>query len=174
MCNCRSRTRNRQSADHIAGYKGAFARKLEVASFVTEVGLPLTVNAVIHRANVRRAGAMVELAVRLGARRVEIAHTQYYGWGGENRGLLMPSREEAEAAIEEVERLKASLAGTIVIDHVAPDYHARYPKPCMSRMGAAHHERDALRKGAALPCGGADPRARILERDGALARRDLE
>ncbi len=141
-------------ADHIAGYKGAFARKLEVASFVTEVGLPLTVNAVIHRANVRRAGAMVELAVRLGARRVEIAHTQYYGWAAKNRGLLMPSREEAEAAIEEVERLKASLAGTIVIDHVAPDYHARYPKPCMS--GWARRTMNVTPSGKVLPCHAAE------------------
>jgi PqqA peptide cyclase len=143
-----------QSADHIAGYKGAFARKIEVAAFVTEAGLPLTVNAVIHRANVRRAGAMVELAVRLGARRVEIAHTQYYGWGAKNRGLLMPSREEAEAAIEEVERLKASLAGTIVIDHVAPDYHARYPKPCMS--GWARRTLNVTPSGKVLPCHAAE------------------
>ncbi|MBV9112642.1 MAG: pyrroloquinoline quinone biosynthesis protein PqqE [Hyphomicrobiales bacterium] len=143
-----------QSADHIAGYKGAFARKLEVASFVTEAGLPLTVNAVIHRANVRRAGAMVELAVRLGARRVEIAHTQYYGWGAKNRGLLMPSREEAEAAIEVVERLKTQLSGTIVVDHVAPDYHARYPKPCMS--GWAKRTLNVTPAGKVLPCHAAE------------------
>ncbi|MBV9567456.1 MAG: pyrroloquinoline quinone biosynthesis protein PqqE [Hyphomicrobiales bacterium] len=143
-----------QSADHIAGYKGAFARKVEVASFVTEAGLPLTVNAVIHRANVRRAGAMVELAVRLGARRVEIAHTQYYGWGAKNRGLLMPSREDAEAAIEEVERLKTSLSGTIVVDHVAPDYHARYPKPCMS--GWARRTLNVTPSGKVLPCHAAE------------------
>ncbi|MBV8449983.1 MAG: pyrroloquinoline quinone biosynthesis protein PqqE [Hyphomicrobiales bacterium] len=143
-----------RSADHIAGYKGAFARKLEAASFVTEAGLPLTVNAVIHRANVRRAGAMVELAVRLGARRVEIAHTQYYGWGAKNRGLLMPSREEAEAAIGEVEALKTSLSGTIVIDHVAPDYHARYPKPCMS--GWARRTLNVTPSGKVLPCHAAE------------------
>jgi len=143
-----------QSADHIAGYKGAFARKVEVASLVTETGLPLTVNAVIHRANVRRAGAMVELAVRLGARRVEIAHTQYYGWGARNRGLLMPTREEAEAAIEEVERLKKTLAGKIVIDHVAPDYHARYPKPCMS--GWARRTLNVTPSGKVLPCHAAE------------------
>jgi PqqA peptide cyclase len=142
------------SADHIAGYKGAFARKLEVAAWVTQAGLPLTVNAVIHRANVRRAGAMVELAVRLGARRVEIAHTQYYGWAAKNRPLLMPSREEAEAAIAEVERLKVTLAGAIVIDHVAPDYHARYPKPCMS--GWARRTLNVTPSGKVLPCHAAE------------------
>ena len=70
-------------------------------------GLPLTVNAVIHRANVARAGAMVELAIALGARRVEIAHTQYYGWASLNREALMPGRADAERAVAEVERLTA-------------------------------------------------------------------
>ena len=99
---------------------------------------------------------MVELAVRLGARRVEIAHTQYYGWAAKNRGLLMPSREEAEAAIEEVERLKASLAGRSSSTTSLPII-TRATRSLHVGMGAAHHECDALRKGAALPCGGADP-----------------
>ena len=143
-----------QSADHIAGYRGAFARKSQVASMITQAGLPLTVNAVIHRANVRRAGAMVELAIALGARRVEIAHAQYYGWAAQNRALLMPSREEAEAAIAEVERLKAVHAGRIMIDHVAPDYHARYPKPCMS--GWARRTMNVTPSGKVLPCHAAE------------------
>jgi len=142
------------SADHIAGYKGAFARKIEVADWVTAAGLPLTVNAVIHRANVRRAGAMVELAIELGARRVEIAHTQYYGWAVQNRALLMPSREDAEAAIADVERLKAAHAGAIVIDHVAPDYHARFPKPCM--QGWARRTLNVTPSGKVLPCHAAE------------------
>ncbi|MGH6840081.1 MAG: radical SAM protein, partial [Methylocella sp.] len=91
------------SADAIAGYEGAFARKQAVAEWITEAGLPLTVNAVIHRANIFRAGKMVRLAVALGASRVEIAHTQYYGWALANRAALMPSRAEAEAAIAEVD-----------------------------------------------------------------------
>ncbi|MFI5012850.1 MAG: pyrroloquinoline quinone biosynthesis protein PqqE [Hyphomicrobiales bacterium] len=143
-----------QSADRIAGYKGAFARKLEVAAWVVANGLPLTVNAVIHRANVRRAGAMVELAISLGARRVEVAHTQYYGWAMANRALLMPSREEAEIAIAEIEELKTAHAGSIVIDHVAPDYHARYPKPCMSGWG--RRTMNVTPAGKALPCHAAE------------------
>jgi PqqA peptide cyclase len=142
------------SADHIAGYRGAFVRKREVASFVTRAGLPLTVNAVIHKANVRRAGAMVELAIALGARRVEVAHTQYYGWAVRNRVHLMPSGEEAQAAIAEVERLKTAHAGAIVVDHVAPDYHARYPKPCMSGWG--RRTMNITPSGKALPCHAAE------------------
>src|SRR6202045_2839976 len=84
------------SADRIAGYKGAFAREQAVAEWITQAGLPLTVNAVIHRANILRAGDIVRLAVALGARRVEIAHTQYYGWALANRAALMPTAAQAE------------------------------------------------------------------------------
>ncbi|HXW72018.1 MAG TPA: pyrroloquinoline quinone biosynthesis protein PqqE [Methylocella sp.] len=138
------------SADRIAGYNGSFARKEKVAGWVTEAGLPLTINAVIHRANVGRAADMVRLAVRLGARRVEVAHAQYYGWGFHNRAALMPSRGEAEAAIAAVEELKKALEGVIVIDHVIPDYHARYPKACMGGWGK--RGLNITPSGMALPC----------------------
>ena len=142
------------SADRIAGYEGAFSRKLEVASWITEAEMPLTINAVIHRANIRRVGAMVELAVGLGARRVEIAHTQYYGWADKNRAQLMPSREEVGLALDEVERARTVHAGTIVIDYVAPDYHAHYPKPCM--QGWARRTMNITPSGKALPCHAAE------------------
>jgi pyrroloquinoline quinone biosynthesis protein E len=142
------------SADRIAGYEGAFARKRDVARWVTAAGAPLTVNAVIHRANAARAGAMVELAIALGARRVEIAHTQYYGWAWRNRSALMPSRAQAEAAVAEVERLKTLHAGAIVIDHVLPDYHARYPKACMGGWG--RRTLNVVPSGKVLPCHAAE------------------
>jgi PqqA peptide cyclase len=142
------------SADEIAGYKGAFARKRAVAEWITQADLPLTVNAVIHRANVSRAGKMVELAVRLGARRVEVAHTQYYGWAMLNRAALMPTLAQAEAAIAEVEALKKTLAGVIVVDHVVPDYHARAPKPCMGGWGKSII--NITPSGKALPCHAAE------------------
>ncbi len=142
------------SADHIAGYRGAFGRKREAAARILASGLPLTVNAVIHRGNADRAGAMVELAIALGARRVEIAHAQYYGWASLNRGALMPTRAQAERAIAEVERLKAAHAGTIVIDHVAPDYHARFPKACMG--GWARKTLNVTPSGMVLPCHAAE------------------
>lgn len=142
------------SADRIAGYKGAFARKQAVAEWITRAGLPLTVNAVIHRANIFRAGDMVRLAVALGARRVEIAHTQYYGWALANRAALMPTAAQAEAAIAEVEALKKTYAEVIVIDHVIPDYHARYPKACMG--GWAKRGLNITPSGKALPCHAAE------------------
>jgi len=47
---------------------------------VVKLGLPLTVNMVVHRANIARIEQMVDLSLSLGATRVEIAHVQYYGW----------------------------------------------------------------------------------------------
>src|ERR1700741_827844 len=63
-----------KSADRIAGYEGAYRRKRALAAAVVRPGLPLTVNAVIHRANIERIGDLVDMAVALGAGRVEIAH----------------------------------------------------------------------------------------------------
>lgn len=143
-----------RSADRIAGYEGAFARKRLTAEWVAQEGLPLTVNAVIHRANIARAGRMVELAVSLGARRVEIAHTQYYGWAMRNRAALMPGLAQAEAAIAEVEALNKKLSGVIVIDHVIPDYHARTPKACMGGWGK--RVLNVTPSGKALPCHAAE------------------
>jgi PqqA peptide cyclase len=143
-----------EPADRIAGYEGAFARKKMVAAWVTKEGLPLTINAVIHRGNVSRASKIVALAVSLGARRVEIAHTQYYGWAMLNRAALMPSLAEAEAAIAEVEALKKRLSRKIVIDHVIPDYHARTPKACMGGWGK--RILNVTPSGKALPCHAAE------------------
>src|SRR5882724_10817679 len=50
-----------ESADHIAGYKGAYGRKRALAAEVIRHGLPLTVNAVMHRANIDHIGDMVAL-----------------------------------------------------------------------------------------------------------------
>ena len=111
-------------------------------------------NAVIHRANIARAGEMVKLAVALGARRVEIAHTQYYGWGIINRAALMPTEAQATAAIAEVEALREATPGVIVIDHVIPDYHARYPKACMG--GWAKRTLNVTPSGKGLPCHAAE------------------
>ena len=142
------------TADIIAGYQGAARRKNEVAAEVIRAGFPLTVNAVLHRANIAHAGALVEKAIALGARRVEIAHAQYYGWAKSNRAALMPTRAEALAAIAEVERLKALHSGTIVVDHVIPDYHATYPKACMGGWG--RRTMNVTPQGKVLPCHAAE------------------
>jgi PqqA peptide cyclase len=142
------------SADHIAGYQGAYARKKALAEDVVRHGLLLTVNAVIHRANIDRVGAMVELAVGLGATRVEIAHVQYYGWALKNRAMLMPTHDQVERAVAAVEDLRARHQGRIVIDAVVPDYYARFPKPCVGGWG--RRSLNVTPRGRVLPCHAAE------------------
>ena len=142
------------SADHIAGYDGAYARKKALAEDVVRHGLLLTVNAVIHRANIDRVGAMVELAVGLGATRVEIAHVQYYGWALKNRAMLMPTHDQVERAVAAVEDLRARHQGRIVIDAVVPDYYARFPKPCVGGWG--RRSLNVTPRGRVLPCHAAE------------------
>jgi len=142
------------SADHIAGYGGAFARKLALAREVVRIKLPLTINAVVHRANIDRIGEMVDLALDLGAGRVEIAHVQYHGWALVNRSALMPTPAQVERATALVEDLRNRHRGRIVIDSVVPDYHARYPKPCAG--GWARRSLNVTPAGKVLPCHAAE------------------
>jgi len=142
------------SADHIAGYKGAFARKLALAAEVVRLKIPLTVNAVMHRANIDRLEDMVALALSLGAKRVEIAHAQYYGWALKNRAALMPTAAQVKRAAAAVEELRLRHHGEIVIDAVVPDYHARLPKPCVGGWG--RRSLNVTPAGKVLPCHAAE------------------
>lgn len=143
-----------ESADRIAGYEGAFARKRALAAEVVRRGFALTINAVMHRANIDRVAAMVELAAELGAGRVEIAHTQYYGWASRNRAALMPTREQTDRAIAEVERIRPLYEGRLVIDMVVPDYYARRPKACVGGWG--RRSLNVTPSGRVLPCHAAE------------------
>ena len=142
------------SADHIAGYKGAFQRKHALATEAVRLGLMLTVNLVVHRANVERISEMVDLALALKASRIEIAHVQYYGWALKNRAALMPTREQVEKAAAMVEELRRRHQGRIVIDAVVPDYHARFPKPCVGGWG--RRSLNVTPSGKVLPCHAAE------------------
>jgi len=142
------------SSDHIAGYRGAFQRKHALAGEAVRLGLPLTINAVVHRANIARIGEMVELAIALKAKRIEIAHVQYYGWALKNRAALMPTREQVDHAIAQLEDLRCIHRGRIVIDAVLPDYYARFPKPCVGGWG--RRSLNVTPSGRVLPCHAAE------------------
>ncbi|MCC2665574.1 MAG: pqqE, partial [Geminicoccaceae bacterium] len=113
------------NAERIGGYRGGHAKKLAVARMVRAAGLPLTINAVVHRQNLDHLDRIIELAVELGARRLEVAHVQYYGWALANRAALMPTQEQAERSIALVEAARERLKGVLTIDYVVPDYYAR-------------------------------------------------
>lgn len=145
---------NSQQNDFIAGLEGAFDRKLEAAHSVTRLGLPLTLNAVIHRHNIDTIAETIELAVACGARRLEVAHVQYYGWGLKNRKGLIPSKEAVLACMHIIEEARERLKGTLVIDAVVPDYYARFPKPCMGGWGS--RSLNVTPSGTVLPCHAAE------------------
>ncbi len=141
-------------ADEIAGLAGAHARKQETARWVIEIGLPLTINVVVHRLNIGRIPEMVAAAHRIGARRIEIAHTQYYGWALTNRAALLPTIEQVEVAHTAVARIRQTLGPGILIDYVAPDHFARWPKPCMNGWG--RQSLNVTPRGKVLPCHAAE------------------
>lgn len=145
---------NAENADRVAGYKGGSAKKKIVAGWVRELGLPLTINAPIHRHNVKDVEAIIDYAVELGADRVEIAHVQYYAWALKNRASLMPTREAFMESAKIVERKREELKGVIVIDAVVPDYYAKYPKPCMGGWGRGII--NVTPSGRVLPCHAAE------------------
>jgi pyrroloquinoline quinone biosynthesis protein E len=142
------------SADRIAGYDGGYARKRALAADVVALKLPLTVNIVIHRANIARIDELVGMALDMGGKRVEIAHVQYYGWALKNRAALMPTREQVEHAAGRVEALRREHHGRIVIDAVVPDYFARFPKPCVGGWG--RRSLNVTPAGRVLPCHAAE------------------
>jgi pyrroloquinoline quinone biosynthesis protein E len=138
------------SADRIAGYRDAHERKIAFARIVTGLNLALTINVVIHRANISRIGEMIDLAASLGAGRIEIAHAQYYGWALHNRSALMPTREQVDQAMRAV----ASRRGQLAVDMVIPDYYARRPKPCVGGWG--RRSLNITPSGRVLPCHAAE------------------
>jgi pyrroloquinoline quinone biosynthesis protein E len=142
------------AGDRVAGYDGAQRLKRAAAQHVRDVGLPLTLNAVVHRQNLAQLPAMIELAVELGAGRLEVAHVQYYGWALANRAALFPTREQLNAATATVEAARARLRGKLVIDYVVPDYHAELPKACMGGWGRRFL--NVTPSGKVLPCHAAE------------------
>ena len=141
-------------AERIGGFPGAQARKLEAARLIAAEGIPLTLNFVIHRQNCARVPEMLALAHACGARRAEIAHTQYAGWGLLNRDALLPDRAQFEQASRAVAEGRARYGEAMAIDYVTPDYHASQPKPCMGGWGQRFL--NVTPSGRLLPCHAAE------------------
>ncbi len=143
-----------ENADRIAHYQGGHDKKLEVARWVRDLDLPLTLNAPIHRHNVDHLSRIIDLAVTIGARRLEVAHVQYYGWALQNRAALMPTRAQVMRSMELVQAARERLKGILVIDMVVPDYYATWPKPCMGGWGRGIV--NVTPSGKVLPCHAAE------------------
>ena len=86
----------------------------------------------------------------LGAERVELANTQYYGWAYLNRAHLLPTREQVASAARVAAEEKERLAGCMEIFYVLPDYFEDRPKPCMNGWGQRYLTVNPV--GEVLPC----------------------
>ena len=126
-----------ENSEKIAGYKGP-AKKLHTCGLIRKVGLPLTVNAVMHRQNLHNLKNMIDLAVELDAERLEVAQVQYYGWALKNQTAFLPTKEQLDNATEIVEEARIRLKGILAIDYVVPDYYAKRPKSCMGGLSLIH------------------------------------
>jgi pyrroloquinoline quinone biosynthesis protein E len=141
-------------AERIGGMKGAMPRKEAAARLVQEAGLPLTLNAVVHRQNLHNLPRLIDIALGWDATRLEVAHVQYYGWALKNRDALLPTRAQLEEATRVVEAARAAHRGRLVIDYVVPDYHAARPKACMGGWG--NRFLGVSPAGRVLPCHAAE------------------
>jgi pyrroloquinoline quinone biosynthesis protein E len=122
------------SSDRIAGL-ASWDAKMRVASWVKHLGLPLTLNVVLHRANLDHVDAIVAMAERVGADRLELANVQMVTWALENAHSLLPTRAQLDHARTVANAARERLAGRVEVVFVLPDWHADRPRACMDGWG---------------------------------------
>jgi PqqA peptide cyclase len=127
-----------------------FELKSKVAALIKQYDYPMVLNVVLHRLNIDHVEEVLELAERIGAEYVELANTQYYGWGWLNRERLMPSRAQLQRAEAALERFRARPGQKMKIFFVVPDYFETRPKACMNGLGSVFLT--VTPDGTALPC----------------------
>jgi PqqA peptide cyclase len=120
--------------DRIAGNR-SFEKKMLAARAARELDFPLTINCVLHRQNLDRIEELLDLTLELGAQRLELANTQYYGWAVANQEALMPSAEQLRRGEEAVARFRERVGPKVDVLWVLPDYYEDLPKPCMGGWG---------------------------------------
>ncbi|MFZ0089731.1 MAG: pyrroloquinoline quinone biosynthesis protein PqqE [Solirubrobacteraceae bacterium] len=120
--------------DRIAGNR-SFAKKIAAARLAKELDFPLTINCVLHRQNLDRIEEVLELALDLGAQRLELANTQYYGWAVANLQALAPTYDQLRRGEAAVQRFRERVGAKVDVLWVLPDFHEELPKPCMGGWG---------------------------------------
>ena len=137
------------ATDRIAASK-RFDHKQAAAGIIRDSRLPLNMNVVLHRLNLDRLDEIIDVCDSWGAERLELANTQYYGWGLRNRDVLLPSREQLVRAEAVYRRRKDELADRMELLWILPDYYEPHPKPCMG--GWARSSFTVAPDGMVYPC----------------------
>lgn len=140
---------DQQSAERIAGTR-SWEAKHQAAAWVKAREVAFSVNVVLHRSNLDRLEPIIDMAGALGADRVELANTQYYGWAVPNRDALMPTRAQVDRSAEIADRKAAEYKGRMQIIYVLPDYYSEFPKPCYGGWGSLYIM--VAPNGKVLPC----------------------
>jgi len=120
------------------------------AALVRATGLPLTLDAVLPDPGADRVATVAALAARLGADRVAIAHTQFYGWAWLNRAALMPTAGQVREADRAAAVAAARYGDRMEVAHIVADEHTGTPKACMDGWG--NRQLVVAPDGDVLPC----------------------
>lgn len=127
-----------------------FDLKARVAKLIKQHDYPMVLNVVLHRYNLDHVERIIDMALEMGVEYLELANTQYYGWGMINRAQLMPTREQLERAEAVVNACRERIGSRLRILFVVPDYFESRPKACMNGWGSVFLA--VAPDGAALPC----------------------
>lgn len=135
--------------DWLAGTP-SFEKKRRAVEAARQLEFPVTLNVVLHRHNLDRIEAVIELAREWHVDRLELAHVQYTGWAFRNRAALLPTPAQVERAAAVVAAARERLGTQPEIVHVLPDYFQPYPKACLHGWGRVFLT--VAPDGAVLPC----------------------
>jgi pyrroloquinoline quinone biosynthesis protein E len=139
----------REMNDFLSSAK-TFDLKARVAKLIKQYDYPMVLNVVLHRFNLDHVGRIIDMALEMGVEYLELANTQYYGWGLVNRAQLMPTREQLAQAEAVVHDYRARIGNRMRILFVVPDYFEQRPKACMNGWGSVFL--GIAPDGTALPC----------------------
>jgi PqqA peptide cyclase len=139
----------REMNDFLSSTK-TFDLKQKVARLIKEYDYPMVLNVVLHRLNIDHIERILDMAEQLGVEYLELANTQYYGWGFLNRQHLVPTKAQLEFAEQATNRFRQRIGDKMRVFFVVPDYHATRPKACMNGWGAVFVT--VTPDGTVLPC----------------------
>jgi pyrroloquinoline quinone biosynthesis protein E len=139
----------REMNDFLSSTK-TFDLKMRVARLIKQYDYPMVLNVVLHRFNLDHVDRIIDMALEMGVEYLELANTQYYGWGLVNRAQLMPTREQLAQAEAVVNDVRARIGNRMRILFVVPDYFEQRPKACMNGWGSVFL--GIAPDGTALPC----------------------
>jgi pyrroloquinoline quinone biosynthesis protein E len=135
--------------ERVAGL-ACHSRKLDAIRWFQSTGLSVTINVVLHRANIDRTEAIIALAESLGVRRLELANVQTLGWALQNRDALLPDESDVDRVRTLATAARERLAGKMEIILAMPDYFRGRPRACMG--GWASTTMVVTPTGVVLPC----------------------